>query len=563
MSTKDVRHRSPLPRASEPAHVDKSSATNTSSAADSAASKKHRPWNPVDIRPSTSLHTKEQPSLLSMEAPPQNYRGFLNLLVIALVVMNIRLVIENLLKYGILVRFRTTIFQKWDQSWPSFLTVVIISTLNPFLGFLVEKYAALGKLSVKAAQCLHTVNIVAVFFIPLYVIYYSNSTLESGYILAFACLILTMKLISYAHVSHDIRSLSSKVIVFGDGYECAYDPAVPPASMRDTRIGDHSGEHATAASKASDLVNAQSSDSAALPSRTSAATECALESLNKGKSTAATAAPTSTTTSSNSSSSSSSSAANDEANAKSFKVVPYTPRVGQLFYFLAAPTLVYQLSYPRTTHVRKWFVARRLMEIIFIGIINVFIVEQYVMPTLQNSLVHFDNLNIIPIVERVLKLCVPNTIVWLLIFYALFHSYLNLVAELLRFGDRVFYRDWWNSGDLAIYWRLWNRPVHDWLVRHAYCVAVRAGYSPNAAKVFVFFISAALHEVLVSVPCHVVSFHAFFAMFLQVPVIAVTQWVHRKSRNPVFGNVTFWFALCVFGQPLLILLYGYQYMRMQ
>ncbi len=27
-------------------------------------------------------------------------------------------------------------------------------------------------------------------------------------------------------------------------------------------------------------------------------------------------------------------------------------------------------------------------------------------------------------------------------FYCLFHVWLNVLAELLRFGDRVFYRDW-------------------------------------------------------------------------------------------------------------------------
>jgi len=43
-------------------------------------------------------------------------------------------------------------------------------------------------------------------------------------------------------------------------------------------------------------------------------------------------------------------------------------------------------------------------------------------------------------------------------FYVYFHLYLNLFAELLRFGDRVFYRDWWNSSEVSAYWRLWNTP---------------------------------------------------------------------------------------------------------
>lgn len=38
---------------------------------------------------------------------------------------------------------------------------------------------------------------------------------------------------------------------------------------------------------------------------------------------------------------------------------------------------------------------------------------------------------------------VPNHFIWLIFFYWLFHSSMNAVAEVLRFGDREFYRDWW------------------------------------------------------------------------------------------------------------------------
>lgn len=38
---------------------------------------------------------------------------------------------------------------------------------------------------------------------------------------------------------------------------------------------------------------------------------------------------------------------------------------------------------------------------------------------------------------------VPNHLLWLMFFYSFFHSSLNFTAELLRFGDREFYKDWW------------------------------------------------------------------------------------------------------------------------
>ena len=37
----------------------------------------------------------------------------------------------------------------------------------------------------------------------------------------------------------------------------------------------------------------------------------------------------------------------------------------------------------------------------------------------------------------------PNHLIWLLFFYTFFHSGLNIIAEVLRFADRTFYRDWW------------------------------------------------------------------------------------------------------------------------
>lgn len=38
---------------------------------------------------------------------------------------------------------------------------------------------------------------------------------------------------------------------------------------------------------------------------------------------------------------------------------------------------------------------------------------------------------------------VPNHFIWLIFFYWFFHSSMNFVAELMQFGDREFYRDWW------------------------------------------------------------------------------------------------------------------------
>jgi len=192
-----------------------------------------------------------------------------------------------------------------------------------------------------------------------------------------------------------------------------------------------------------------------------------------------------------------------------------------------------------------------------------------VQPTVRNSLQYLDEhpshnyKRYFHLLERTFKLAVPNSCIWLLGFYGLFHSWLNLTAELLRFGDRLFYKDWWNAESLDVYWRNWNLPVHHWLVRHVYAPALRHGLTSWQAQLIVFFVSAIMHEVLVSVPCHMFSSWAFFGMMGQLPLIYLTRLVAKRFRAPIWGNVIFWCVFLVFGQPVIIMLYAHQYIRSQ
>lgn len=69
---------------------------------------------------------------------------------------------------------------------------------------------------------------------------------------------------------------------------------------------------------------------------------------------------------------------------------------------------------------------------------------QWVQPLLTNAMLYMQQgqYNYLGILERVLKLAVPNLAIWILLFFAFFHSFLNITAELCRFGDRQFYKDW-------------------------------------------------------------------------------------------------------------------------
>ena len=139
------------------------------------------------------------------------------------------------------------------------------------------------------------------------------------------------------------------------------------------------------------------------------------------------------------------------------------------------------------------FFFKRLLELVTLVGVMYFLIEQYVRPTLHNSLRPFHTLNFPSLFERILKLSIPGIYFWLIMFYAVFHSYLNLVAEVLRFGDRTFYRPWWNAKTIGEYWRLWNLPVYMWFKRHVYLPLItKHGLHPLVAHALAFFISVCL-----------------------------------------------------------------------
>ncbi|CAB4042108.1 diacylglycerol O-acyltransferase 1-like [Paramuricea clavata] len=158
-------------------------------------------------------------------------------------------------------------------------------------------------------------------------------------------------------------------------------------------------------------------------------------------------------------------------------------------------------------------------------------------------------------VERIMKLAVPNHLMWLLFFYCFFHSFLNIMAEILKFGDRTFYKDWWNSTTIQQFWKTWNIPVHRWAQRHLYFPLRRRGYSQITASVLVFLLSAFFHEFLVSIPLQMFRTWAFFGIVGQIPLAIFTGLL---PKNTVYGNFVVWLSL-IMGQPIAFMMYGHDY----
>lgn len=260
-----------------------------------------------------------------------------------------------------------------------------------------------------------------------------------------------------------------------------------------------------------------------------------------------------------------------------YATCPYPRNISlsNLVYFWWAPTLVYQPVYPRSSHIRWTFVFKRTAEVAGLSVFIWLASAQYAAPVLRNSLDKIATLNIASIIECLMKLSTISMVIWLAGFFALFQSFLNALAEMMRFGDREFYTDWWNSPSVGAYWRTWNKPVYHFMKRHIYSPLVGRGWSSHVASAVVFVFSGILHELLVGVPTHNIigeSLHssyrislsntlslgvAFIGMIVQLPLVAVTLPLEKMQgiNSKIVGNCIFWVSFCLVGQPLAALLY--------
>ena len=234
-------------------------------------------------------------------------------------------------------------------------------------------------------------------------------------------------------------------------------------------------------------------------------------------------------------------------------IFPNNVTIPDYLYFLAAPTLVYETYYPRNVVIRFGFLLKELAGCIACLLVAQLIFAQFILAIL------YDTENSQGLMHDVLRLSIPSIVAWLLGFYAFFHCWLNVIAEILRFGDREFYRDWWNATSLDIFWRKWNILVHEWLLRHVYLESLRtAKQSQNTAIFWTFLFSAVYHELIFFVGFQVLRPWFFLAMFLQYPLIVFSRFMYNNVLDPRYrdflGNINVWVGFFV-GQPLILILY--------
>ncbi|KAG9546042.1 acyl-CoA/sterol acyltransferase, partial [Aureobasidium melanogenum] len=139
----------------------------------------------------------------------------------------------------------------------------------------------------------------------------------------------------------------------------------------------------------------------------------------------------------------------------------------------------------------------------------------------------------------------PLLLEQLLSWYVIWECVLNVLAELTCFADRGFYGDWWNSVSWDQYARDWNRPVHNFLLRHVYHSSISAFHLSKGTATFVtFLLSALVHELVMACLFKKVRGYLFTMQLLQMPLVMLSRTKLLKGRD-LLGNVVFWIGLFV------------------
>jgi len=216
------------------------------------------------------------------------------------------------------------------------------------------------------------------------------------------------------------------------------------------------------------------------------------------------------------------------------------------FEFLFMPTLVYQLNFPRTPRVRPKVVVKTLALVA--GVLSMIVtgLTHFILPILRRS-------NELPFLYLLSILCIPCSLLYIVIFFFVFELILNGFAEVTRFADRHFYDDWWNSTAYDEFARKWNRPIHEWLLVHIYN-RIQSNHSRTSALWITFFFSHFIYDMLMAVSFGVRNPYILILIIFELLFI----YALRPFRSSQLGNLLWW-CIMFCSTPLATLLYAREY----
>lgn len=203
---------------------------------------------------------------------------------------------------------------------------------------------------------------------------------------------------------------------------------------------------------------------------------------------------------------------------------PYNVTFTNHYEYIVLPTLVYELDYPRSDSINWRYAAEKIAACFGIIFLMIMISQAFIYPVVMETLAMKEAG--MPLSQRfqafpwmLSDLLFPFMIEYLLSWYLIWETILNFLAEVTYFADRTFYDAWWNSVSWDQFARDWNRPVHNFLLRHVYHSSISAmKVNKHTATLITFFLSACVHELVMWCIFKKLRGYLLFLQMCQLPV---------------------------------------------
>ncbi|XXH03593.1 fimbrin [Hypoxylon texense] len=229
------------------------------------------------------------------------------------------------------------------------------------------------------------------------------------------------------------------------------------------------------------------------------------------------------------------------------------------YEYIVLPTVVYELQYPRSDSIKWSYVAEKACALIGVIFVMIMISQAYIYPVVMRTVdmkeMGWTTAQRFQEFPWVLSdLIFPFMMEYLLAWYLIWETVLNILAELTYFADRSFYDAWWNSVSWDQYARDWNRPVHNFLLRHVYHSSISSmKVNKHTATLITFFLSACVHELVMWCIFKKLRGYLLILQMCQLPLVKLsrTRWLRNQET---LGNMLFWAGIFT-GPSLLCSLY--------
>ena len=220
------------------------------------------------------------------------------------------------------------------------------------------------------------------------------------------------------------------------------------------------------------------------------------------------------------------------------------PTVKSSLYYLFAPTLIYQHSYPMKNS-RDWKnIACWSLEIVAVWwstltVLNHGFIDAFrdvgTRPLTANDWLDIFN-----------QSSLLGFHVAINIGYAFLHCWHNIWGELLYFGDRIFYKNFFAADNIYDMFNKWNVLIHTWIVTYLYKPCIRNTNNKIIAAFYSFFVSFIFHDYAVAVPLKIwtMQFTAnIIIAFLMLPIILAVRDFLTKHPLPSKLNISVFFIM--------------------